>query len=115
VPQHLGWYGLTQGTARPYPHSLLTVGLILALAAAWPRGRMLLLGAAAGLIGHFFRDLSETHTGVPLLWPWSDHSFSSPHPVYLGVMGGLFLIACVRAGAFSRVRGGPSIPENQAA
>ena len=72
VPQHLGTQLLTPGHARPYPHSLLTIVVVLGLALAWRRRRSLWLGVALGLVVHFWRDLSEAGPGVSLLWPVSE-------------------------------------------
>jgi inner membrane protein len=88
VPQYLGDYFLTIGTPRPYTHSLLTPLVLLVLALALRRHRVLLLGLALGVLLHFFRDLAEGNgSGVSLLWPLSDHAFSYPHATYLLLMG----------------------------
>lgn len=96
VPQYLGHDFLTQGTPRPYPHSLLTIVVVLVAAALWRRRRDLLLGIALGLVVHLWRDLSEYGSGVALLWPFSDHSFSSSQAVYLPIMGAFMAGAAVR-------------------
>lgn len=103
IPQYLGYWGFTQGTERPYTHSLLTLVVLAALALAWRRRRLLLIGADIGVAAHLFRDSSETsHTGVPLLWPWSYHSYTSPHWIYLVVMGVVFVVALARSLAATR-------------
>ena len=94
VPQYLGDHFLTQGTPRPYTHSLLTIVVVLGLSLVWRRRRDVLLGVALGLVIHFWRDLSESNAGVSLLWPFSDHAFTLSHMSYLIVMA-----ACVVAGA----------------
>ena len=87
VPQSLGHYFLTAGTARPYTHSLLTIVVLLAIALAARRRRQLFLGLALGVGLHFFRDLAEGGGGgVPLLWPFTDHAFSYAHGTYLALM-----------------------------
>jgi hypothetical protein len=86
IPQYLGHDFLTRGTPRPYSHSLLTIAVALAVAAVWPRRRDVLLGIALGLAFHFWRDLSEPGSGVALLWPLSDHSFSLSPASYLVIM-----------------------------
>jgi len=87
VPQYLGHDFLTVGTARPYPHSLLTIALLLTAALLVRRRRDLLLGLALGIALHFFRDLAEgSGAAVPLLWPLSDRSFSYPHSTYIALM-----------------------------
>ncbi len=91
VPQHLGTNFLTAGTPRPYTHSLLTLVVVLVLAALWRTagGRRVLVGVALGLAVHFWRDLGESGTGVALLWPLTKASASLPHWSYLVVMVGI--------------------------
>lgn len=89
VPQYLGDGLLTRGTPRPYPHSLLTIAVVLLVTALWRRRRDLGLGIALGLVVHFWRDLSEPGSGVALLWPLTDHSFSLAPGSYLAIMGAL--------------------------
>jgi inner membrane protein len=93
VPQHLGTQLLTAGTPRPYTHSLLTAAVVAIAAAAWPRRRRACLGVLAGLLVHFWRDLSEPGAGVSLLWPFSKVALSLPHWSYVLVM--LVLVAVV--------------------
>jgi LexA-binding, inner membrane-associated putative hydrolase len=98
IPDRLGVDWLTVGTPRPYTHSLLTIVVMLAIAALWRGRRDVLLGVAIGLGIHFFRDMGEGDSGVSLLWPLSDHSFQYPHGVYVAVMAALVLIdAALRA------------------
>lgn len=96
IPQYLGTRVLTEGTARPYTHSLLTLVVVVGLAAAWRRRREPLLGVALGLAIHFWRDLSESGSGVALLWPLRDTSFSLPHGAYLLVMAGVVAVVAAR-------------------
>ena len=94
LPAYLGhdFLMVGYGSARPATHSLVTPLVLLALALALRRHRRLFLGLALGVALHFFRDLAEGNgSGVPLLWPLSDHAFSYPHATYL------VLIACVVA------------------
>jgi membrane-bound metal-dependent hydrolase YbcI (DUF457 family) len=86
VPDRLGASFLTAGTPRPYTHSLLTVVVVLMAGALWPRRRELWLGAAAGLLVHFWRDLSEG-AGVALVWPFSRAAPTLPHWTYALAMG----------------------------
>lgn len=86
LPGRLGVGWLTAGTPRPYTHSLLTIAGVLGAAALWRRRRGLLVGVALGLAVHFFRDVTAEGGGVPLLWPWSDRGFSTPHWTYAAVM-----------------------------
>lgn len=102
VPGRLGYEFLTRGTDRPYTHSLLTIALIALVALAWRRRRSLLLGAMVGIAAHFARDLSESRSGVPLLWPWSRHSYTLPHWTYVAAMAVVLAAALWRALAASR-------------
>lgn len=86
LPGQFGADWLTAGTPRPYTHSLLTIAIVLALAAVWRRRRVVCLGVAIGLALHFWRDMGEGGAGVSLLWPFSRHSFQYPHGYYLAVM-----------------------------
>ncbi len=92
VPQYLGFRFLTQGTPRPYPHSLLTLAVVLLLALAWKRRRDLFLAIALGLVIHFWRDLSESGSGVALLWPLTNRSFSLSQGSYLVVMAAVVAV-----------------------
>ena len=97
VPGLLGAQWLTRTTQRPYPHSLLTLALVGLLAFAWLGRRKLLVGVAIGLTAHFIRDLSESSSGVPLLWPWSSHAYTLPHWTYQGAMTVVVVAALARA------------------
>jgi hypothetical protein len=99
VPGLLGYQWITRTTQRPYPHSLLTLALVGLAAVAWSSRRTLLAGAAVGLVAHFFRDLSESSAGVPLLWPWSSHAYTLPHWTYLAAMGVVVAVALMWARA----------------
>jgi len=104
IPGELGANWLTNGTPRPYTHSLLTIAVVLAAAALWRRRRDVLFGIAIGLASHLFRDLAEPGSGVALLWPWSDHSFSLSHAVYLSIMAAVVAIDAFRLFAIRRSR-----------
>lgn len=86
LPAALGWNGIanaiSDGTDRPYSHSLLTLALILA-AALLVRGARRRAGLAAtlGLAVHLLRDLVDGGT-VALLWPVTKHSFTLPYDDY---------------------------------
>jgi len=97
VPGQLGHEFLTRGTPRPYTHSLLSIAVVLVLAALWRSRRDVMLGVALGLAIHFWRDMSEADAGVALLWPFSDHSFMWSHAGYLLVMGLFAATAAVRS------------------
>lgn len=114
IPQRLGSYWLTAGTARPYTHSLLTVAAALVAALLWQRRRDLLVGVAIGLALHLWWDLSESdRSGVPLLWPFSYRSFTLPYASYPVVMILVVgLVACrLRRGVSQDVVGTRALQE----
>jgi membrane-bound metal-dependent hydrolase YbcI (DUF457 family) len=86
IPDRLGVEWLTEGTKRPYTHSLLTIAVMLVVALFWRRRRRLLVGISLGLTIHFWRDLAQPDSGVPLLWPISSHSFGIPYASYVAAM-----------------------------
>jgi membrane-bound metal-dependent hydrolase YbcI (DUF457 family) len=81
VPSELGheWLRL-EDRGRPYPHTAFTV-LAAALVATGTR-RAAWWGATLGLAAHLLRDLTDTDSGVRLLWPLSDHEFHVPPALY---------------------------------
>jgi membrane-bound metal-dependent hydrolase YbcI (DUF457 family) len=81
LPSELGqeWLRL-EDRGRPYPHTAFTVAAVAAIAAA-TRSRAW-WGATAGLALHLARDLTDTDSGVRLLWPLSDHEFYAPPALY---------------------------------
>jgi hypothetical protein len=85
VPKILGRPFLTNGTARPYPHSLLTVAAAAALGATG-RGRTagFLSGVALGVGGHLLRDVSISP--APLAWPFSSRDVRTPRWPYLATL-----------------------------
>jgi membrane-bound metal-dependent hydrolase YbcI (DUF457 family) len=88
VPQYAGADWLTAGTARPYPHSLLTLiaasGTFLLLRRKAPQAgaTMTAQGLVIGLGAHVVRDLAEPDIGMPLLWPIDNRAFSIPRRLY---------------------------------
>jgi membrane-bound metal-dependent hydrolase YbcI (DUF457 family) len=110
VPGRLGTNWLTAGTQRPYTHSLLAIAMVVVVALAWRRRRDPLLGIAIGLAIHFWRDMAESDSGVPLLWPFSDHSFRVQHGVYIATVAAFVLVDAVRCWSSVR-RGFPSQAE----
>jgi inner membrane protein len=86
VPRALGYDFFTQGTPRPYTHSLLSIAVVLILGWFWHARRDVLLGVALGLAIHFWRDMSESGAGVSLAWPVSEHSFMLSHKGYLAAV-----------------------------
>jgi hypothetical protein len=79
--QFFGWEGLTAGTYRPYPHSLLTVIAIVCLG-FWLIGarRRFAFGVAFGLVAHLIRDMATG--GVPLWWPLTPRTIAIPYGLY---------------------------------
>jgi membrane-bound metal-dependent hydrolase YbcI (DUF457 family) len=89
VPQYAGARWLTAGTARPYPHSLLTLIASLTAFLALRRNgadagaSRTSLGVLIGLGAHFVRDLAVPGIGMPLLWPINNRAFTIPHGLYV--------------------------------
>jgi inner membrane protein len=73
IPLYLGLLG-DQGQ-RPVTHSLSTVAVFIAAAAASRRYRAVLAGAGTGLVLHFARDIAEGYPGVRIFWPLQDSSW----------------------------------------
>lgn len=94
VPQHRGAGWLTAGTARPYPHSLLSLMgslaafLALRRSAARAGASSTALGVLIGLSAHFLRDLAVPDTGMPLLWPIKNRAFSIRRRFYVASLAG---------------------------
>ena len=85
LPQEFGHEFLTRGTDRPYPHSLLTLLIVLLVAALLSgAGRRSGWGFAFGLAAHFLRDLATNR--VPLAWPLTNHGFHLPYGFYAAIM-----------------------------
>jgi membrane-bound metal-dependent hydrolase YbcI (DUF457 family) len=88
IPQYAGARWLTAGTARPYPHSVLTLiassATLLALRRRAPQAEAgtTALGILIGFTAHFVRDLATPGTGVALLWPIKKRAFSISHRLY---------------------------------
>jgi inner membrane protein len=101
IPNYLGWHGLTGGEPRPYPHSLLMVGVLM-LIAGLSRGRLreATFGAAFGVGVHLLRDLA-TGPGVALLWPLSSAAVTVPYVIFAT---GLALAAAVVVSRGTTVR-----------
>jgi inner membrane protein len=94
IPGFLGSHAFTEGTSRPYCHSLLMLVLLLVLAAAWRgrAGRTIFLGLAFGVTTHLVRDMG-TGDGIALLWPLADGSARIPYLAYAAVLCGLAAVA----------------------
>jgi len=73
IPLYLGLLG--NQAQRPVTHSLSTVAVFAAAAAASRRHRAVLAGVATGLMLHFARDIAEGYPGVLVFWPLQDTSW----------------------------------------
>jgi len=80
APSELGHEWLRHGgRGRPYPHALVTLGAVAVFSRA----------AALAVAVHLARDLTDTDSGVRLLWPLSNREFSVPawlYPVGVGAL-----------------------------
>jgi inner membrane protein len=98
IPGYLGSQILTAGIPRPYTHSLATVVVLLALAAARPNWRGWASGAALGVLSHLWRDLAEPRgSAVALFWPLSDRVVMTSATLYFSSIAALVVAALVRA------------------
>lgn len=109
IPLFLGSNLLTGQTNRPLTHGLLTIVLVLVVAAV-VRGpwRSVGLGVAVGLAAHFLRDMATSTAGVPLLWPISTTGFMLPYPLYAAALVGALAwggLTSVRATRSEKRRG----------
>jgi inner membrane protein len=84
IPLYLGLLG-NEGQ-RPVTHSLTTVAVFAAAAAASRRHRAVLAGAATGLIFHFPRDIAEGYPGVLVFWPLRDTSWMVSYRWLVGMI-----------------------------
>ncbi|MCA1724355.1 MAG: hypothetical protein LC748_08960, partial [Thermomicrobia bacterium] len=73
-------------TDRPYPHSLLTLLIVLIVVVTLRAGvwRRIGWGFAFGLAAHFLRDLATNR--VPLGWPITNHGFHLHYAIYAATM-----------------------------
>jgi inner membrane protein len=72
--------------SRPVTHSVVTVLVLLGVAAATRRpARIVALGLAAGVALHLVRDVA-TGPGIPLLWPADQSDVQLPYAIYLAVL-----------------------------
>jgi hypothetical protein len=80
LPSELGHEWLRHGgSGRPYPHALVTLAALALISRA----------AALGLALHLARDLTDSETGVRLLWPLTNREFKvAPwlYPVGVGAL-----------------------------
>jgi hypothetical protein len=83
---HIPLYLLGIQAGRPVTHSLSTVAVFAAAAAASRRHRAVLAGVAAGLVLHFARDIAEGYPGVRVFWPLQDTSWMVSYRWFLGMI-----------------------------
>jgi hypothetical protein len=84
IPLYLGLLG--DQAQRPVTHSLSTVAVFVAAAAATRRHRAVLGGVATGLVLHFARDIAEGYPGVRVFWPLQDTSLMASYWWFLGMI-----------------------------
>ena len=84
IPLYLGLLG--NEAQRPVTHSLSTVAVFVAAAAASRRHRAVLAGVATGLVLHFARDIAEGYPGVRVFWPLQDTSWMVSYRWFLGMI-----------------------------
>ena len=84
IPLYLGLLG--NQAQRPVTHSLSTVAVFVAAAAASRRHRAVLAGVATGLVLHFARDIAEGYPGVRVFWPLQDNSWMVSYWWFLGMI-----------------------------
>ena len=84
IPLYLGLLG--NHAQRPVTHSLSTVAVFVAAAAASRRHRAVLAGVATGLVLHFARDIAEGYPGVRVFWPLQDTSWMVGYRWFLGMI-----------------------------
>ena len=84
IPLYLGLLG--NQAQRPITHSLSTVAVFAAAAAASRRHRAVLAGVATGLVLHFARDIAEGYPGVRVFWPIQNTSWILSYRWFLGMI-----------------------------
>jgi hypothetical protein len=84
IPLYLGLLG--NQAQRPVTHSLSTVAVFVAAAAASRRHRAMLAGVATGLVLHFARDIAEGYPGVRVFWPLQATSLMLSSQWFLGII-----------------------------
>src|SRR5215831_17285988 len=84
IPLYLGLLG--NQAQRPVTHSLFTLAVFVAAAAASRRHRAVLAGVATGLALHFARDIAEGYPGVRVFWPLQDTSWMVSYRWFLGLI-----------------------------
>lgn len=92
LPLELGSSVLTEGTPRPYTHSLVGVAAIAALTLALTRRGPVAAGVLTGLLAHLMRDVA-TGSGVSLAWPLTAAAAGAPYALYLAALAVLTALA----------------------
>ncbi|WP_245820959.1 metal-dependent hydrolase [Geodermatophilus pulveris] len=80
---------------RPVTHSLITVLVLLVVAALSRRLRTAATGVAVGVLLHFVRDVA-TGPGLPLAWPLCSGGALLPYGLYIGVVAAVTALAVAR-------------------
>lgn len=81
---------------RPFTHSLVTVVVLLLLAASVRRIRTILLGLSAGVALHFVRDVA-TGPGVSLWWPLASKGVEVHYSTYILMLGIVAVVGILRS------------------
>ena len=84
IPLYLGLLG--NHAHRPVTHSLFTVAVFVAAAAASRRYRAVVAGVTTGLVLHFARDIAEGYAGVRVFWPLQATSWMVSYWWFLGMI-----------------------------
>lgn len=103
LPQYLGTDVLTDGTARPYGHTLTAVLVAVAAALALRgRAREVAAGVTLGVLVHLLRDVASG-PGISPLWPLSDAVARVPFWLEAALLAVLAARAWYRAAALPQV------------
>jgi membrane-bound metal-dependent hydrolase YbcI (DUF457 family) len=95
VPGYLGHGFSPHHGGRPYPHSILTVLILLVVCAASRRWRAAAAGLVFGVVTHLIRDICEGPPGVTLFWPFSDHVYIADRAVFWAFIAAALAIAWI--------------------
>ena len=95
---------------RPVTHSLSTVAVFAAAAAASRRHRIVLAGVATVLVLHFAPDIAEGYPGMQIFWPLQDTSWMVSYRWFLGMIVVLTVARVVLVRVGLRTHASPSFP-----
>src|SRR5262249_52882322 len=84
IPLYLGLLG--NQAQRPVTHSLSTVAVFVAAAAASRKHRAVLAAVATGMVLHFARDIAEGYPGVRVFWPLQGTSWMVGYWSFVGMI-----------------------------